>query len=374
MPATKICFVIPTYNEARNVAPLLRRLTGLYTAAETRFLVVDDNSPDGTARYARECAAADPRIMLLPGERRGLGAAYVRGITYALDKLGAEVVVQMDADFSHAPADAARLLAALDGGADVAIGSRYVRGGTLDERWGCWRRLLSRWGNRLARWIAGIKSARDCTAGFKAIRASALRAAQIERARGNGYVFQVELLHRLTHADARIVELPIHFRERERGETKLGFANLVEFFYTVWWLRFAGYRTFVKFGVVGVTGVAVNLGSFLWLLHLGLNEFIASPVAIEISIIWNFVLNNYWTFADRALYGRKRVRGIKFNLVSLLSLGVSYTTFIVLSLLLPHAPLVALQACGIVPATLINYSLNSYWTFAETDAGERRVK
>ena len=383
MPIAKTCFIIPTYNEARNITPLLRQLTGLYSAPDARFLVVDDNSPDGTAERVRECAGVDSRILVLTGERRGLGAAYVRGMAYALDELGAEAVVQMDADFSHDPADAARLLAALedgdkDGGeggtkgkVDVAIGSRYTRGGSIDIRWSMWRRLLSRWGNRLARWIAGIKGVQDCTAGFKAIRAPALRAAQIERARGNGYVFQVELLHRLQHANANIVEVPIHFRERTRGKTKLGFANLVEFFCTVWWLRFAGHKTFIKFGIVGGTGVAVNLGSFQWLLDLGVNKFIASPVAIEISIIWNFLLNNYWTFADRALYGRKRVRGIKFNLVSLLSLGVSYATFIALSLLLPQAPLVVLQACGIVPATLVNYSLNSYWTFAETGEGRQ---
>ena len=372
MPPTRVCFVIPTYNEARNIAPLLRRLTGLYAAAETRFLVVDDNSPDGTAALVADIATTEPRVRLLSGPRRGLGDAYTRGILHALERLGAEVVVQMDADFSHDPADAARLLERLAAGADVVIGSRYVDGGTLDRRWSLWRRLLSRWGNRLARWISGIRGVRDCTGGFKAIRAGALRAAQIERARGRGYVFQVELLHRLSHANARIVEVPIHFRDRLRGKTKLGLASLLEFFYTVWWLRLAGCETFVKFALTGLSGVVVNLGVFQLLLNLGAHKFIASPLAIEVSIVWNFLLNNYWTFADRALYGRKRVRGIKYNLVSLLSLAVSYATFIALSILFPAASLVVLQACGIVPATMINYSLNSYWTFAGAGEGGRR--
>ncbi|MGI9228491.1 MAG: glycosyltransferase [Gammaproteobacteria bacterium] len=370
MDTTRVCFVIPTYNEAHNITPLLRQLTGLYSATGMRFLIVDDNSPDGTATLVREFAATDPRVHLLSGQRCGLGKAYMRGIGHALDQLDAEVVIQMDADFSHNPADAAGLLTCLADGADVAIGSRYVSGGSLDERWGIWRRLLSLWGNRLARWIAGIGGVQDCTAGFKAIKARALRAAQIDRLRGNGYVFQVELLHRLIHTNAKITEMPIHFRERTHGKTKLGFSSLLEFFYTVWWLRLTSHKTFIKFAITGVSGIFINLGVFQLLLELDVHKFIASPIAIEVSIIWNFLLNNYWTFADRVMYGRKRIRGIKYNLVSLLSLAVSYATFIALSLLFPEASLLVLQACGIVPATLINYSLNSYWTFAR--AGEER--
>lgn len=167
----KTCFVIPTYNEALNINPLLRRLTELYKDPDVAFLIVDDESPDGTADLVREFMTGDDRVHLLQGKRRGLGDAYVRGMTHAIDALGAEIIVQMDADFSHDPAVAGRLLDRIAGGADVAIGSRYVAGGSLDERWHVRRRLLSRWGNRLARWIGGLKGVSDCTAGFKAIRA-----------------------------------------------------------------------------------------------------------------------------------------------------------------------------------------------------------
>ena len=371
MSTQKICFVIPTYNEADNIVPLLGKLTELYPDTNTRFLVVDDDSPDGTGNLVARFAAAEPRVSLLRGQRRGLGDAYLRGMTEALERLGAEVVVQMDADFSHDPQDVARLLAALNAedetgeGTDVAIGSRYIAGGSLDRRWSLRRRLLSRWGNRLARWIAGIGGVQDCTAGFKAIRASALRAADIGRIRGQGYVFQVELLHRLHSSGARITELPIHFRERERGTTKLGFRNLVEFFFIVWRLRLARHETFAKFALTGLSGVVVNLGLFQLLLTAGLHRFIASPLAIEASVVWNFILNNYWTFADREMQGRKRIRGLKFNLVSLFSLGLSFSTFVALSFLFPQSPSVILQAIGILPATVVNYSLNSWWTFKE---------
>jgi len=365
----RACFVIPTYNEADNITLLLPRLAELYPDPDVLFLVVDDESPDGTGRLVREFASSDARVHLLEGKKRGLGAAYVRGICHALEALGAEVVVQMDADFSHDPADAGRLLARVAAGADVAIGSRYVAGGSVDESWGFKRRQLSAWGNRLARWIAGLKGVRDCTAGFKAIRAAALRAARVQDVTVLGYAFQVALLHRLLQSGARVVEEPIHFRDRERGVTKLGLASMLEFFYHIWWLRLTSHRTFIKFCLTGLSGVVVNLGSFHLLLQLGLHRYLASPIAIELSIISNFLVNNYWTFADRELAGGKQIRGLKFNVVSLLSLGVSYGSFLLLSLLLPGVAPVWLQGVAIVPAALLNYFLNSYWTFRDSGRG-----
>ena len=257
-----VCFVIPTYNEAENITPLLGRLTELYPDVNTLFLVVDDESPDGTGELVRQCSARDSRVHLLEGRKRGLGAAYVRGITHAMDSLHADVVVQMDADFSHDPEDAGRLLARVATDADVAIGSRYVAGGSVDETWGFRRRQLSLWGNRLARWIAGIQGVRDCTAGFKAIRTGALREARVAEISVLGYAFQVALLHRLLHSGARMAEEPIYFRDRERGVTKLGLGSMVEFMYQICWLRLSNHRTFIKFCATGTSGVFVNLGSF----------------------------------------------------------------------------------------------------------------
>ena len=362
---TRVCFVIPTYNEAADVTAMLERLTALYPEAETKFLIVDDESPDGTGALVRKFAAGAGRVHLLEGERRGLGHAYVRGISHALQELGAEVVVQMDADFSHDPADARKLLAHVAAGADVAIGSRYVPGGGVDAQWHVGRRLLSRWGNKLARWIAGIRGVRDCTAGFKAIRAAALRNAKVDEIAVQGYAFQVVLLHRLLHTGARVVEEPIYFRDRQHGQTKLGVDSIVEFFCNIWWLRLADQLTFLKFALTGLTGLLVNLGSFHFLLQAGVHPLLASPIAIELSILSNFMINNYWTFAHRVMIGRKHVRGLKFNLVSLLSLLLSYLTFVMLSLLFPVASPVLLQACGVVPAVFVNYFLNSYWTFRE---------
>ena len=238
-PDADVCFVIPTYNEASNVTPLLRRLTELYRSPDTVFLLIDDDSPDRTSDLIRACARSDGRIRLLVGSRRGFGEAYVRGMRHALETLGAGVVVQMDADFSHDPADAARLLAWIERGADVAIGSRYAAGGAVDRQWPVWRRWLSRWGNRMVRSVAGLRGVADCTSGFKAIRASTLAAVMATGIRVRGHVFQVVLLHRLLQSGARVVEEPIRFHDRERGRTKLGVGGMLEFFYAVCRLRFA---------------------------------------------------------------------------------------------------------------------------------------
>ena len=126
-------------------------------------------------------------------------------------------------------------------------------------------------------------------------------------------------------------------------------------------------RTLVKFSLTGLSGVVVNLGSFHLLLELGVHKYLASPVAVEISVFSNFFLNNYWTFADRALSDHKRLRGLRFHLVSLLALGVSYSTFLGLSVLVPQVAPVWLQGCAIAPGTAVNYILNSHWTFREEE-------
>jgi dolichol-phosphate mannosyltransferase len=214
--------VVPTYNEAENIALIAEavRSRGL------SLLVVDDGSPDGTGEIADRLAAVDPGIRVLHrAEKQGLGPAYIAGFGYALDH-GAAVIFEMDADFSHDPADLPRLLAAVDEGADVAIGSRYIKGGGVEE-WPWHRRLLSRGGNIYARTMLRTR-VNDMTAGFRAFSEAALRQIDFAECEASGYGFQVEMAWRASRKGLVICEVPIIFRDRTRGKSKMGARIAVE--------------------------------------------------------------------------------------------------------------------------------------------------
>jgi dolichol-phosphate mannosyltransferase len=361
----KTVIIIPTYNEYNNIGRLIKALEVQFKgmAHDMHILVVDDSSPDGTADLVRQMQPGRDSLHLLLGKKEGLGAAYIRGMRHAMDSLGAEAVFEMDADFSHKPEDVPRLMAALDEGADFVIGSRYVNGGSIPSEWGLLRRLNSKFGNIVARYVAGMLKVKDCTAGFRAISVALLRKIKLDGLQVQGYAFQVALLHEALVLDARITEVPVDFLDRTEGDSKLGISDIVEFIINAWWIRFRSSRTFIKFALVGLSGVVVNLGLFSLLMALGINKYLASPIAIEASVVSNFFLNNYWTFRWRKTRDRVRVKGLKFNAVSLLALGISYSTFVALSFAFPDVPPHVHQFLGIIPATLVNYFLNSYWTF-----------
>jgi dolichol-phosphate mannosyltransferase len=365
----KAVIILPTFNEFENIKAVISSLQEQFTLHQydMHILVVDDNSPDGTAEEVRVLQKMYDNVHLLSGEKSGLGAAYIRGMRYALNDLQAEVVFEMDADFSHRSEDISRLLLEIEAGADFVIGSRYVKGGTIPKEWGLLRRLISMGGNMAARHIAGISQVRDCTAGFRAIRASLLRHIDINGLRAQGYAFQVALLHAAVREGGKIKEIPVDFIDRKHGKSKLGLSDVIEFAVNVWWIRLQSSKTFIKFLIVGASGVLVNLGVFTLFLEAGMNKYVASPIAIELSIIWNFLLNNYWTFRWRRTVSRTRILGLKFNLVSIIALGVSYGTFVILSVAFPDMVPQINQLIGIVPATLVNYSLNSYWTFRHVE-------
>jgi dolichol-phosphate mannosyltransferase len=222
-----ITVVIPTYNEAESLPVLVEALHGLRVPG-LRVLVVDDSSPDGTGRIAEELGErlqveGQPFVSVLHrAEKQGLGRAYVAGMTRALDD-GADFVVQMDADYSHDPAVIPALLEAIERtGAGVVIGSRYVPGGRLDPEWTLARQALSRWANFYARTILRMR-VRDITAGFKLWRREALLAVDLSRITSDGYAFQIEMNWETRRRGFEIVEIPIYFRERQEGASKMSF-------------------------------------------------------------------------------------------------------------------------------------------------------
>jgi dolichol-phosphate mannosyltransferase len=214
--------VVPTYNERDNLATLIEHIRSL----DYRVLVVDDASPDGTGRLADELAAADPAVAVVHrSEKAGLGPAYAAGFAQALET-DASVICQIDADFSHDPDDLPRLVAAVEAGADLAIGSRYVPGGSTPD-WALSRRMLSAGGNIYSRLMLG-GSVHDMTAGFRAWDAAALAKLDPGSCHASGYAFQVEMAWRSARNGFTITEVPIVFRDRRVGESKMDRSIVVE--------------------------------------------------------------------------------------------------------------------------------------------------
>jgi dolichol-phosphate mannosyltransferase len=230
----RVVVVIPTYNEAENLPLLVPRV--LEQDPRITILVVDDNSPDGTGKLADELAASTGRVQVLHrAQKQGLGAAYRAGIRRALD-LGADVVVQMDADFSHPPETLPELLREIESH-DVVLGSRYLDGITV-VNWPIERILISYFGNWYARKVTGLRIS-DTTGGFRCMRRELLEQIPFERIRADGYSFQIEMNYRFQKRGARVKEIPFFFLDRRRGTSKLTLRIGLEALWIVWWLRLA---------------------------------------------------------------------------------------------------------------------------------------
>jgi dolichol-phosphate mannosyltransferase len=231
VPRAVVC--LPTYNELENLEPMLRALGD----KGVRVLVVDDNSPDGTGALADRFAAELDYVDVLHRERKeGLGPAYLAGFRRALAD-GAELILEMDCDFSHDPADVPRLIAAVEGGADLALGSRYVKGGSVGN-WGVVRRFVSAGGSWYARVLLGV-GVHDLTGGFKCYRRRVLETIDLDAIESKGYAFQIETTYRTLRAGFRVDEIPIHFVDREEGGSKMSKAIVVEGIWKVPALRLA---------------------------------------------------------------------------------------------------------------------------------------
>jgi dolichol-phosphate mannosyltransferase len=238
MATPEAWLILPTYNEAENIGPFVAAVLE-HLPADARVLIVDDSSPDGTGEIADRLAAEREAVRVLHRPlREGLGPAYIAGFREALAG-GAELVLEMDSDFSHEPAYLPSLLEAVEG-ADLAIGSRYVPGGGVGD-WGAMRRAISRGGSTYSRLVLGVE-VKDMTGGFKCFRREVLEAIDLDAIRSKGYAFQVELTYRVVQKGFRVVEVPIVFRDRRVGSSKMSRAIVAEAIWRVPLLRFGGRR------------------------------------------------------------------------------------------------------------------------------------
>ena len=230
--SNQIFIVVPTYNEAENISRLAAALFAL-PLEDLNLLVVDDNSPDGTGEIADQLSQENPgsiKVLHRTG-KKGLGSAYIEGFQSALG-FGADVIVQMDADFSHPPQKILELIKGLRN-SDIAMGSRYIPGGKLDEQWPLWRRSLSTFGNLYAKTILGLP-VKDATGGFRAWRKDTLAGMPLHRIRSNGYAFQVEMLYVAQRLGYSFSEVPFYFADRQWGTSKMSLAIQLEAALRVW--------------------------------------------------------------------------------------------------------------------------------------------
>ena len=373
----KTLIVVPTYNEAENIEALLRAVLGTPLPDPVDVLVVDDNSPDGTAGVVRRLMAAYPQRLFLLGRaaKEGLGKAYTAGFSWGLER-SYEAFCEMDADFSHDPKYLAPILRQIHH-YDFVVASRYVPGGGVSG-WGPVRRLLSLGGSLYARTILGCPL-RDMTGGFNCWRRAVLESLDLSSLNSAGYCFQIELKYRAWKNGYRHVEVPILFPDRRLGTSKMTRKIVLEAVWNVWKLR-AGdgsglVRQLVQFGLVGAMGTLTNLLIFFLLVDLaGLGANVGAVCAFAVAVTQNFLLNRLWTFSGGG--GFFRVDGIRrYRLRELLpayarfvavSLGGLAVNLAVLNLLLAAftLPLKTIaNLMGVAAGMIVNFLGYRLWVF-----------
>jgi dolichol-phosphate mannosyltransferase len=309
----KIVVVIPTYNEAKNIGRLIDMLDKEFVKMPQHvfdLLVVEGNSPDGTADIVREKAKEYGFVKLLMEEKKaGLGAAYVYGFKYAMEKLSADVLVEMDADFQHDPSELMNLIKEIDNGNDYVIGSRFVKGGSIPEEWELKRKLFSKLGNLVSKLILGVRGVSDFTTGYKASRVKGYAdSIDLDNILSKGFAYKIDLLYKMYKSGAKIKEVPIKFGLRDEGDSKMEKNNLIDSLRVVITLRLRdeGTRKFLKFCIVGVIGFIVDSGCFNILRVVLQNSKTASLLSGFIAMMTTFTLNNFWSFNHEKLEGAKK--------------------------------------------------------------------
>jgi dolichol-phosphate mannosyltransferase len=237
------CVILPTYNEVENVTQVIpavfQQAAKISSSHELHVLVVDDDSPDGTHAAVKKLQRKYKNLHVIGGMKRGLGDAYKRGITYALKHLSPDVIIQMDADGQHDPEKLPQFIALSNSGISLVIGSRLAPGGETPD-FSLWRKFLSHFGNWLIRSLGGVRKIHDCTSGFRCIKADVVKKCDLTRLSTRGYSFQSSLLSELLRNNATFIEIPILFKPRMHGISKLAFKDQLEFLLNIVKIRFGG--------------------------------------------------------------------------------------------------------------------------------------
>lgn len=307
----KVVIIIPTYNEKGNVEriiPILEEeVFPKIKNHEMAILVADDKSPDGTADQVKKLMTKWKNIELISGEKQGLGAAYMRAMSYAIEKMGAEVMFEMDADLSHDPLKVPDFLQKIDEGADFVIGTRYSEGGSIPENWGLIRKIYSIFGNILIRVILMRFSIHDWTGGYRAIKKEVFLREHNKIKEVRNYTFQISFLHHAVQDGFKVAEVPINFTDRTMGKSKLAAKSyIIDVLKYCFIARFKElvFGSFGKFLVVGGTGFVIQAVILRILVeNFTVNPTIANLLGAVAAIFSNFNLNNRWTFKKEKVQG-----------------------------------------------------------------------
>lgn len=333
----RVAVVVPTYNERENILLLLKQLMSITSRIKNHsftFLVVDDNSPDGTGDEVRLYMRRNSQIFLLTGLKEGLGKALLRGLQYAKETLMAEILVQMDADLSHNPEVLPKFITAIDNGADLVVGSRYIPGGSIPSNWGIHRKIYSVVGNSFVRFGLGYTKIHDWTGGYRAFRAQLFDLVSNELSSFKGYLFQIAFLHKLLKKKTKVVEVPINFLDRRFGRSKIApseyIRNILEYVFSER-IKILIHGPFKNFLVVGSIGFIINTAILELMVRLHYLPTVGSIVGSELAIIFNFTLNNIWTFNSKRIKGRYAIlsKFIQFNGTSIGSLLIQAATIFI---------------------------------------------
>ena len=373
----KIVIVIPTYNEKDNINYIFSEISKFAPKSEDlSILFVDDNSPDGTADIIKTLQKKHKNIHLLSGEKNGLGAAYVRGFDYAIKELNADLIFEMDADGSHKPKYIPNMIKAIKDGADVAVGTRYIKGGSIPSDWGLHRKIQSALGNIIARIILLAPQFHDMTTGFRATKSEYLNKVDYHHLFSNRFSYKMHLFYALYKSGAKITEVPIDFIDREKGHSKIQKNEIIDSLRVVILVSLKYHAELIKFLITGVIGYLVNAITlslattiFRGMVPTGALTnsvsaikdsplFMATLLSGEMSIITIFLINNFWTFRYRKVGGSIFTRFLKFNLTAL---GSPVIQIIVINTLTPYFGIhkqISL-AIGVILGLVLNWFLNT---------------
>ena len=307
----KAVVIIPTYNEKGNIEPMIELLEkDVFPKVknyEIVLLVADDGSPDGTAEIVKEYMKKYENIDLSLGKKEGLGAAYIRAMTYAIEKMHADVVFEMDCDFFHDPTKIPQFLGKIDEGYDFVLGTRYGHGGAIPPDWGIHRKIMSVWGNLFIRLLFGRKGIDDWTGGFRAIKKEVFLKEKEKLGAFSGYTFQVGFLWNAVKDGYKVAEVPFKAKDRTKGKSKIpGIQTIIKTLYFVIKVRAQEllFGPFGKFLVVGGTGFVIQAVILKILVDgFNINPSISNLLGAVVAIFSNYNLNNSWTFKAEQVKG-----------------------------------------------------------------------